>query len=203
MSDANPSGEELAHWQTLRIRRALTRVEFAASQLARELRGERERAWVAGIRHGIDELEREWAARSPWPTTGTRKALCAALRAFDTRWSAVLRETGVELEVNVEGAEILMGDPWLVRRAGLALLRVGRESLGGAGRLRLCALPIASGAGFGLEISWETGAASPPGPLSIDALRDVCVAGGAFVERGVASVCLWFSDREEACCDTP
>ena len=174
----------------LDIRTPLSRVELAASRLAREDMPPRARDLAETIREAVAAIDRELEnavlALAP-RAERTRSGAGPVLEALRTRLAPVLEARGLELEI--EPAPEVELDPTVLRRAAIALTRAAVEHAG-PGAFRLGLRP--SQHGWGVSVYWRgraDPAAAPVAPFR-EAQR-LAMACGGWIERSDESATFW------------
>lgn len=192
------------------MRSGLTRIELAASQLAREAATPAARRLAAGICDAVDELDRAVSEtlallRRADPRSAAREDLRPAFRALAARLGPSLAARGVRVEPQDRGGAPLLGDPRLLRQAAATLLRAGATCCGPERRLRI-ELVERAGA-YGLRLALPGVESLPGGDTGSDqgfeAARSFALrCGGAFAEgpdEGAWRATLWLPRGEDPC----
>lgn len=189
----NPNRDAELAAVVLDIRTPLSRVELAASRLAREDMPPRARDLAETIREAVAVIDRQvehavlaLAPRAP----RARSSAGPVLEALRTRLAPVLEARGLELEI--EPAPEIELDPTVLRRAAIALTRAAVEHAA-PGAFRLGLRP--SQHGWGVSVRWhqrEAPAAAPAAPFR--EAQQLAMACGGWIERSDQSATFWLHE---------
>ncbi|MCZ7617330.1 MAG: hypothetical protein M5U32_03150 [Myxococcota bacterium] len=188
MQDAG--SESLARWMRA-MRSALACAELAASELSRESATPRVRQLALSVSQAISDADHLVARLSRRPEVATggsaRVALASVLTLLRARLAPSLEARDILWLCPADRDEGVIGDPVLLRRAGVAMLRAGAALLPEGGTLTLDAR--AEPEGWRLELGLERRAASEAAEL----LETAAEVLGAVASRFAAGF---------ACCPT-
>ena len=173
------------------LRGALARVELAASQLGRDAATPHARALVRSISLAVAELDRGLAAltaalvRDALPRRADAAPVSPVLAEVVARLAPALAARGLRLDAAFGRDDaVLAGDPHVVRRTALLLLRCAADGLGAGGRLVLSAARASEDGALVIEVEGEGPARQDGGDAPARAaLRALAAAERASLEQ--------------------
>ena len=189
------------------MRDPLSRIELAASQLARAQRGAVEEERLAAIRRAVEDLDRRLqealgALRAPRSRAGASDDCGRALRELVAELAPVFAARSRRLEPPQLAPGGSLGDAAVARRAALRLLRGAGGWAGAGGWLCLSLRSDPGRWGVGIRVRRAAHGAAGPAPAFREARRLAHSLGAEFEQSSPASAeaelraTLWFPRSE-------